>query len=151
MGGVPFDALLESEPVAPPVELGPEIDSSPNQAQIERAIKFLREVLAEGPLPSALVTRAGKAQGLPERTLTRARSRLHVKWFHSGGYGRGTCRYMSLPQDPVVALRKRKTPAAREEVRQRLAEARQRFEEWLARDCIVSVGAERNSHVIPTS
>lgn len=127
---VPF----ESEP-APEAPLGPEPSSGPAELQIYRACKFLNEVLAHGPLPSTWVTEAGKGEGLPERTLKRARSKLKIRVLHSGGFGRGTRRFMALPNDPAVpafAQRKqrgqRRKDEGRETALQCIKEAMQHFE-----------------------
>lgn len=136
-GGIPFDALPAAIPAEPATsaEEGPESPSGPAQLQIYRACKFLQEVLTHGPLPSTWVTEAGKHARLPERTLKRARSKLKIRVLHSGGFGKGTRRFMALPDDPAVpAFMQRKwrgqgqQDVGREAAVQRIKEAMQRFE-----------------------
>lgn len=135
---VPFpDPVLL--PVEPP---GPESSSGPAEFQIFRACRFLTEVLASGPLPSTWVMEAGKALGLPERTVRRARSRLNVRVLHSGGFGTGTRRFVALPADPAVASfeqrKKRRSQKQEEDGReaamQRIGEAMRRFRDVRARE-----------------
>ena len=127
---VPFEL-----PPVPEEPAGPEPSFGPTEVQIYRACRFLKEVLASGPLPSTWVMDAGKALGLPERTLRRARSRLNIRVLHSGGFGKGTRRFMALPTDQAVASfeqrkkgRSQQQKEEREAALQRMKEAMRRFE-----------------------
>ena len=53
------------------------------------ADEFLEEILADGPLKQADVTKAARAQGIADRTLRRARSRLGAVATKQG-FGRGS-------------------------------------------------------------
>jgi hypothetical protein len=54
--------------------------------KISEAMEWLKDKLQFGPMPSAQITRDAKKDGVAERTLDRAKSKLGVKAFRSGAH-----------------------------------------------------------------
>lgn len=57
---------------------------------MDTAKAFLRELLANGPMPASEAEEAAKANGIKERTLDRARQELGVKSGKDGDQGAWT-------------------------------------------------------------
>jgi hypothetical protein len=55
------------------------------EVKLEDAVKFLKEALGQGPVPTEEVLARAAERGLSRRTLFRARERLKVRAYRSGG------------------------------------------------------------------
>lgn len=93
-GGTPAAALPLVVPQGRPL---------PEAVVAKRAacVAWLRALLAGGPVPSAVVHRAARAEGYGARTLDHARGVLQVEVPHAQGYQAG--RVWQLPGDPAPA------------------------------------------------
>jgi hypothetical protein len=79
------------------------------------ADEFLREILANGPMKQADVTKAARERGIADRTLRRARSRLGAVATKQG-FGRGSFwlwRLSPAARTNTVLLSRRNTPPDR--------------------------------------
>lgn len=123
---VPF----EPEPVSlveePEPSPGP--PSGPDELRVYRAIEFLEQVLAHGPLPSTWIMDEGKRQGHAKRTLERARHKKNVQALKSRSFGGSGLWYMALPDDPAVALFKSRKRGDRQTAIERLKQSMAQFQ-----------------------
>jgi putative DNA primase/helicase len=76
------------------------------------AANFLREFLEDGPVRAKEVLKAARENGISERTLYRAKSRLGVRSSHTGSPGEPGPWYWSLPMTATPGLE----PATRADV-----------------------------------
>lgn len=82
------------------------------RSAIEEATAFLRDALAEGPVPARDVKRAAREQGISDRTLARARRTLGGT-ARKAGFGRGAPWVWSLP-DSILAIKDAYVPSLRD-------------------------------------
>jgi hypothetical protein len=75
-------------------------DEAPALAE---AVRVLKEILADGPLPAGNVKRMAATAGVAERTLQRARHALGVS-ARRQGFGPGTHYEWTMPADPPEAM-----------------------------------------------
>lgn len=81
------------------------VDAEERNAGAE-AEDFLRELLADGPVDAQIVKQAAREDGIAEKTLWRAKSKLGVKTNDRAGFGRGYPSRWSLPghETPTRAI-----------------------------------------------
>jgi hypothetical protein len=80
----------------------PRVDEEEAPALAE-AVRVLKEILADGPLPAGNVKRQAATAGVAERTLQRARHALGVT-ARRQGFGPGAHYVWSMPADPPEAM-----------------------------------------------
>jgi hypothetical protein len=80
----------------------PRVDDDDAPALAE-AMRILKEILADGPLPAGNVKRQAATAGVAERTLDRARQALGVTTRRQG-FGQGAFDVWAMPADPLEAM-----------------------------------------------
>lgn len=63
-------------------------DDGAGASKLEAAIAFLQDVLADGPVPAVRVLNDSRGAGLAERTVNRAKAKLHVVTHRQGSTGK---------------------------------------------------------------
>ena len=89
---------LGEDPTATPSKV---LAGRQDPSRLDDATDFLRDVLADGPLPSLEVTALAAAEGIAKRTLKRAKQKLGIE-FKRKGYGPGSAVHWSLPKDAGI-------------------------------------------------
>jgi putative DNA primase/helicase len=111
--GGPPRLIWDSEPVAAGLDADALLaGAADDAAERQDADAVLRDLLADGERPSAELLAAARANGVPERTLYRAKRRLGVKARHAGQPGTRGAWYWYLP-DPECAAPKAATPPSK--------------------------------------
>jgi AAA domain len=80
----------------------PRVDEDEAPALAE-AMRVLKEILADGPLPAGNGKRQAATASIAERTLDRARQALGVTT-HRQGFGQGAFYVWAMPADPLEAI-----------------------------------------------
>jgi len=114
------DAEPEPDPAASHRRKEPE----PTPAQVEKAMDFLREVLAAGERLTTEVEAEARQAGHARRTLVRARNALHVVALRPQEFG-GKHR-MALPGDQAVETELKRKEDKKQQARQRQGNGRKR-------------------------
>ena len=89
---------LGEDPTATPSKV---LAGRQEPSRLDDAIDFLRDVLADGSLPSLEVTALAAAEGIAKRTLKRAKQKLGIESKRKG-YGPGSAVHWSLPKDAGI-------------------------------------------------
>jgi putative DNA primase/helicase len=84
-------------------DLNPAFQSSEDRTARDEARDFLLTVLSEGPAESEKLMKQGRALGISDRTLMRARRELNVEAYREGG--RAGCWWLRIPEGQLKDAR----------------------------------------------
>jgi hypothetical protein len=114
---------------------------------IERAVIFLRELLAGGPLPATVVRTRAEAAGFSWGTTRRAKDQLQIKAVRESAGGGGDGQWLwSLSNGQDVQAQAAQTQAAQTQAAQSVEPPRQRRVITVRRPGVPAAGPDELTH-----